>query len=270
MLQRERNSLGYVVGGISDEAQAVFGTEIGGKIVDIYSVARGLSCGCHCLNCGALLVAKQGDERAWHFAHDHRNPSCSSAKVRAMHADLYLRRLLERGRIELPHPRYTGEQTSAEVLEVYASGSVEESSYRDVRTRCRVELEPGKSHEANVAILLRLVKRKGKADRLATYQSETMSAMEIDLTGDLRSPDERLEHAILRSASRRWIWKVGKPTTARPLSILTPSRLPRARATELLPARSSFPRAYGPLEPGELERLREALARPLGSEKPDK
>ena len=113
MQKRGRNSLGYVIGGIYDEAQAVLGSDPSGELVDIYSVAKGLSCNCQGLICRALLVAKQGDERAWHFAHDHRNPSCSSANVRALHADLFLRRLLEEGQLMLPHLKFTGESGPA-------------------------------------------------------------------------------------------------------------------------------------------------------------
>lgn len=42
---------------------------IGDQIHFISEVANGLDCGCNCPNCGAQLVAKQGVQRAWHFAH---------------------------------------------------------------------------------------------------------------------------------------------------------------------------------------------------------
>jgi hypothetical protein len=42
-----------------------------GKVVRIFEVANGLSCGCICPNpkCGAQLIAVQGSEVAWHFRH---------------------------------------------------------------------------------------------------------------------------------------------------------------------------------------------------------
>lgn len=39
------------------------------KIVDIASVENGLSCNCICLICGTSLIAKQGQNKKWHFSH---------------------------------------------------------------------------------------------------------------------------------------------------------------------------------------------------------
>lgn len=55
-----------------------------GELVDIADVLRGRSCGCVCPSCEGSLVAKQGDSKQWHFAHDSRpsNPPhriCESA-----------------------------------------------------------------------------------------------------------------------------------------------------------------------------------------------
>jgi len=45
----------------------------------IGDVARGAACGCFCPACGCPLVAKQGDEVQWHFAHEGSNerPECA-------------------------------------------------------------------------------------------------------------------------------------------------------------------------------------------------
>ncbi|WP_447439041.1 competence protein CoiA family protein [Klebsiella pneumoniae] len=39
------------------------------KIVDIASVENGLSCNCICLICGTSLIARQGQNKKWHFSH---------------------------------------------------------------------------------------------------------------------------------------------------------------------------------------------------------
>jgi hypothetical protein len=41
-------------------------------------VPRGLACECFCPNCRAALVAKQGYEKEWHFAHEQsqERPEC--------------------------------------------------------------------------------------------------------------------------------------------------------------------------------------------------
>lgn len=45
----------------------------------IGDVPRGAACGCFCPACGCPLVAKQGDEVQWHFAHEGSNerPECA-------------------------------------------------------------------------------------------------------------------------------------------------------------------------------------------------
>ena len=48
-----------------------------------YEVERGLACGCRCLSCGAEVVARHGEIRAWHFAH-HGNsggPRCGEGAL---------------------------------------------------------------------------------------------------------------------------------------------------------------------------------------------
>lgn len=44
----------------------------------IGDVPRGHACGCYCLSCGSPLVAKQGEEKEWHFAHEagQERPEC--------------------------------------------------------------------------------------------------------------------------------------------------------------------------------------------------
>lgn len=81
-----------------------------GRTRFVGEVPRGAACGCFCPVCAAPLVAKQGDELEWHFAHEGgtERPEC-----RAGAANL-LRRLvleeLERGRLDslplysVPHP----------------------------------------------------------------------------------------------------------------------------------------------------------------------
>lgn len=43
-----------------------------GAIKEVGDVPRGRNCGCICPCCKAGLVARQGSENEWHFAHDHR------------------------------------------------------------------------------------------------------------------------------------------------------------------------------------------------------
>ena len=45
--------------------------ESDGAIIDVYAVQRG--CGCICPSCQTPLIARQGEEKVWHFAHASRN-----------------------------------------------------------------------------------------------------------------------------------------------------------------------------------------------------
>lgn len=47
--------------------------ESDGAIIDVYAVQRGRGCGCICPSCQTPLIARQGEEKVWHFAHASRN-----------------------------------------------------------------------------------------------------------------------------------------------------------------------------------------------------
>lgn len=40
------------------------------KVVEVSAVRKGRACKCQCLTCGQAVVAKKGDVKEWHFAHD--------------------------------------------------------------------------------------------------------------------------------------------------------------------------------------------------------
>ena len=49
----------------------------------IGEVERGAACGCTCPECGSPLVAKQGNEKDWHFAHEggQERPECEAGAI---------------------------------------------------------------------------------------------------------------------------------------------------------------------------------------------
>ncbi|MEO8124444.1 MAG: competence protein CoiA family protein [Burkholderiales bacterium] len=49
----------------------------------IGEVERGAACGCRCPECGSPLVAKQGNEKEWHFAHEggQERPECEAGAI---------------------------------------------------------------------------------------------------------------------------------------------------------------------------------------------
>ena len=46
--------------------------ESDGTIIDVHAVPRGRDCGCICPSCRTPLIARQGGEKVWHFAHASR------------------------------------------------------------------------------------------------------------------------------------------------------------------------------------------------------
>jgi len=44
-----------------------------GEFMDVHDVPRGAKCGCICPSCKTPLIARQGNEKEWHFAHASRS-----------------------------------------------------------------------------------------------------------------------------------------------------------------------------------------------------
>ncbi|MGQ0511917.1 MAG: competence protein CoiA family protein [Betaproteobacteria bacterium] len=57
---------------------------LGGKLVFVADVSRGLACGCVCARCGKPLVAKKGPIRRKHFAH-HEISDCLGSSETVLH-----------------------------------------------------------------------------------------------------------------------------------------------------------------------------------------
>lgn len=62
----------------------IFAINPEGKLVAVADVANGLACGCICQICKDALIAKQGDIRAWYFAHQG-NAECSGGPETLLH-----------------------------------------------------------------------------------------------------------------------------------------------------------------------------------------
>ena len=69
----------------------------------IGEVARGAACGCFCPECASPLVAKLGEEREWHFAHEagQERPECEAGAMNMLRR-LAVEHLRSQPRIELP------------------------------------------------------------------------------------------------------------------------------------------------------------------------
>ncbi len=80
-------------------------------------VQSGLACGCTCIGCGAILVAKKGAKKRWHFAHHNVEigESCAESAIHAAAKQV----LLEHDWLRLPCMRVVvqGQATSGQALE---------------------------------------------------------------------------------------------------------------------------------------------------------
>lgn len=74
-----------------------------GSMRFIGEVARGAACGCFCPECASPLVAKLGDEREWHFAHEsgQERPECEAGAMNMLRR-LAVEHLRAQPRFELP------------------------------------------------------------------------------------------------------------------------------------------------------------------------
>jgi len=61
-----------------------FGLSAEGRLVSVEEVNRGKACECCCPGCGEVLIARQGEVRAWHFAHAN-DRDCAGAAEGALH-----------------------------------------------------------------------------------------------------------------------------------------------------------------------------------------
>ncbi|HUX82707.1 MAG TPA: competence protein CoiA family protein [Halothiobacillus sp.] len=69
-----------------------------GQFVSAAEVSRGAACNCVCPDCGVALIAKQGTEREWHFAHT-KGSNCAEGYEKSVHE--FAKQLLRKRRLLL-------------------------------------------------------------------------------------------------------------------------------------------------------------------------
>ncbi len=62
-----------------------FAMDTSNRIIHISEAERGLSCNCSCVVCGERLVAKKGEEREHHFAHESNKIACVANHETLLH-----------------------------------------------------------------------------------------------------------------------------------------------------------------------------------------
>lgn len=84
------------------------GLDSNGQIRFVGDVPRGAECDCCCVACGAQLVARRGDVRVWHFAHEasQERPDCYAGAVNLLRR-LAIEQMMDSGLPPLPTFRTT-------------------------------------------------------------------------------------------------------------------------------------------------------------------
>lgn len=165
----------------------------GGECVDVRIVANGLKCNCVCFECKQLVIARQGPQLKWHFAH-HAPTNCRPKPESELH--FFAKSLLaERLWLSLPPV----EEISPSRNYPFAEVKVEMA---DGNVRPDLILITNGGHKLHVEIFVR---HKVDLDKLSKLQARNISSVEIDLSHLDWEDRDSWENAILQNAPRRWL-----------------------------------------------------------------
>nr|WP_157033879.1 competence protein CoiA family protein [Belnapia moabensis] len=179
-----------------------YGEASDGRLVRATEVPAGLECGCSCPACGAPLVARRGEMRVAHFAHA-TDRTCASAQETMLHK-LAKQLIADGAPLMLPEvvAEYGGRRRLVRpAVTIRPEGAALEPGLDGLRPDILITVT-GRPLLVEVAVT-----HFCGPEKLALIQERRLAAVEIDLSRVARDASpEMLEHAILRSAPRRWLW----------------------------------------------------------------
>ena len=207
---QHRNSLGYVItqGGVSawtGQPQIVWGLKPDGARVFIDEARRGAADHLKC-ECGAELIARQGEVRAHHFAHvSGAARSCEEAHLHAL-GKFAADALKKFGKFRIPRlpgkPEFpykpetsTFEDAEPEVFDTYGGVRISRSTGDERRELC----------------ILFAAKRSKVPPPKEKFMELDVSAMVVDLSGFRNLSDDQLAEAVAFEASRTWLHNAKHP-----------------------------------------------------------
>ncbi len=173
------------------------------ELVSIYDVSNGLACDCVCPECGATLIARQGSNRTYHFAH-YKSEECEKGIETALH--LLGKRIVEQTK-RLFVPRIPGIEKSVgkvtEYDEAIEEKRIDGSIKPDVQLRARMNLW-GAGLVLNVEIRVSHAVDDAKKYKLLELGIPTV---EIDLSNiSTDYTEESIEQLILCGKNTKWIY----------------------------------------------------------------
>lgn len=183
------------------------------QLVTAADVQRGAACGCICPGCQSPLLARQGTEREWHFAHVHAT-DCADGYEKSVH-ELAKQRIQQQKLLLLP-----AIQASALGWDVYGRLVEKNQSVMDAKT---VQLDDCKKNHLHGEVTPDLTGwRKDREilveitvfhrlmpDKQSRLIETGVPTIEIDLSvfKTQQATLERLDAELFENPSnRRWIW----------------------------------------------------------------
>lgn len=172
-----------------------------GRMVDAKAVPRGLACDCVCPQCKAPMIARQGDEKVWHFAHQSLS-DCRGAVETALHR-FGKQIICDRRLIRLPGASVEIAGYAERIMWpsnwTYADAQ-QEVTMSDLRPDVLLS-NPFRTVAVEIFVAHRVP--PAKVDRLRKLGLDTIEIDLSDIRWNMRA--DRLEEQVLRRARRVWL-----------------------------------------------------------------
>lgn len=158
------------------ELKLTYGLDSNGRLVHVNDVHRGMECHCKCPECGAELVAKQGDRKKWHFAHAN-GADCEGALMPALHV---LAQQIIKDEKKIRTPKYQGDFFSLDEENIVFSEVMLELQYQENDVNRRPDCV-GIMGDEHLWIEVK-VTHGIDSEKLANIKDNRISCIEIDLS----------------------------------------------------------------------------------------
>lgn len=160
---------------------------------------RGLKCNCFCISCGSILIARMGDDKAYHFAHSS-DSNCSAESIQHQLAKAIIAESISDSiTTSYNNPIYTQlgyevKLDSVELEKPLAGGQLIADCFINQDSK-------------SFAIEIFYTNKKDTV-HIEQYHDLGIPALEIDVSGmDLHLSRDELKDFVLHSAPRKWLKK---------------------------------------------------------------
>jgi hypothetical protein len=219
----------------TDLTQTAFGLK-NGRMHAPADVESGLTCGCVCVGCGAVLVAKKGAKKRWHFAHHNVEigESCAESAIHAAAKQV----LLEQNWLRLPsmHVVVSGQAVSGLTLQESSILS-EERVVRFERTCAEVWTDGIRpdviGYRGERRLLVEMYFRHQVDDEKRRKLGQLkLSAVEVDLSDlDVSAGFDAITERVLHeTAYKSWLFFPSEEEERQRLAVRLSSRIEHANS----------------------------------------